>query len=563
MDTKLKGVWEKIKDFFKNMSTRVRIILAAAVVLIIAAAAAVALWSNNRPYETLFTDLTTDEASAVLSYLDENGLKDYQYTGDTILVRADQRQSLLAQLALAGYPKTGSLYGTYFERTGTMSTTSERATAEMVSVMEDLSAIVRTFEGVKDAQVRIDMGEDRTYVLEDISTETTASVKLTLRDGYVLPDKTAEAIRGLIAHSIAGLDIDSVFVTDTLGNTYSGDSLGDRQDSSALKLKIQEAYNNQIRTNVMQVLARLYGGTDNVQVAVNTTVDVDKRFVENTNYTQPEGSYENGGLIGQEHLLYYITREGLEPVGGVVGTESNADLSTYVEDLLQGAGDGDTAGQVIDRDNKINESKEQVEAVAYTVTDVTVAVTINERANPDAAAVDVATLQSHVATASGIGGENPEQYVSVLVAPFLQSEEELANAVLTDDMIVYLVIAGAALLLLIVVLVVLLSIRRKRKQREEEERAAAAEQMGELEGAAGITGLGGITGIAGMEGITPEMAASIAASVPPAGGADIMEINTEKSMELRKSVRQFVQNNPELAAQMVKTWLKGGETENG
>ena len=65
MDTKLKGVWEKIKDFFKNMSTRVRIILAAAVVLIIAAAAAVALWSNNRPYETLFTDLTTDEASAV------------------------------------------------------------------------------------------------------------------------------------------------------------------------------------------------------------------------------------------------------------------------------------------------------------------------------------------------------------------------------------------------------------------------------------------------------------------------------------------------------------------
>ena len=90
MDTKLKGVWEKIKDFFKNMSTRVRIILAAAVVLIIAAAAAVALWSNNRPYETLFTDLTTDEASAVLSYLDENGLKDYQYTGDTILVRADQ-----------------------------------------------------------------------------------------------------------------------------------------------------------------------------------------------------------------------------------------------------------------------------------------------------------------------------------------------------------------------------------------------------------------------------------------------------------------------------------------
>ena len=41
-----------------------------------------------------------------------------------------------------------------------------------------------------------------------------------------------------------------------------------------------------------------------------------------------------------------------------------------------------------------------------------------------------------------------------------------------------------------------------------------------------------------------------------------MEINTEKSMELRKNVRQFAQNNPEIAAQMIKTWLRGGE-ENG
>ena len=55
-------------------------------------------------------------------------------------------------------------------------------------------------------------------------------------------------------------------------------------------------------------------------------------------------------------------------------------------------------------------------------------------------------------------------------------------------------------------------------------------------------------------------AAAIIAAAPPTGGADIMEINTEKSMELRKSVRQFAQNNPEIAAQMVKAWLKGEDT---
>ena len=39
----------------------------------------------------------------------------------------------------------------------------------------------------------------------------------------------------------------------------------------------------------------------------------------------------------------------------------------------------------------------------------------------NAGALSTEALRSHVATASGIGGENPENYVSVLVAPFYDS----------------------------------------------------------------------------------------------------------------------------------------------
>jgi flagellar M-ring protein FliF len=45
-------------------------------------------------------------------------------------------------------------------------------------------------------------------------------------------------------------------------------------------------------------------------------------------------------------------------------------------------------------------------------------------------------------------------------------------------------------------------------------------------------------------------------------GADVMTLQSEKSMELRKSIRRFVDENPELASQMLKTWLRGGN-ENG
>lgn len=544
MDTKLKGVWEKVKAFFKNMSTKVRIILGAFLAVILIAVIALILVLNNKPYSTLFTNLTTAEASEIIAYLQENGVTDYRLSGDTIEVRADQQDVLLAQLALAGYPKDGTLYDTYFNNVGTMSTTSERATAFKIAVEEKLAAVIRKFPGVRDADVQLAFGEERTYVFEDVNTETKATVYLDLVDGMTLSNQQVEGIRGLVSHAIEGLNIENVFITDGLGNTYSAGDTADLGDASLLKRQQEEYYNNLIRTQVVQILSGIYG-TENVRVAVNTTMDVNRRYIESTEYSQPEGSYENGGLIGKETTFFYITRDGLEPVGGVVGTAANSDIQTYVEDLQQAIGDGDTAGQSSERDNKINESHEQVEVVAGTITNIAIAVTINENANT-AANVDLESLRNHVAVASGIGGENPEQYVSVLLAPFLVDEPVPVDTMFSEDMIPYLIIVAAGLLLLVILLIIILSVRRRRrkKKQEEEEREAAAL---EEQAAAGI-------------GITPEEAAAIAAAAPT-GGADIMEMNTEKSMELRKTVRQFVQNNPEVAAQMIKTWLKGGEEE--
>ena len=545
MDTKLKGVWEKVKAFFKNMSTKVRIILGASLAVVLIAIIALVLVLNNRPYATLFTNLTTAEASEIISYLQENGVTDYRLVGDTIEVRADQQDVLLAQLALAGYPKDGTLYDTYFSNVGTMSTTSERATAFKIAVEEKLAAVIRKFPGVRDADVQLAFGEERTYVFEEVNTETKATVYLDLVEGMTLSNQQVEGIRGLVSHAIEGLNIENVFITDGLGNTYSAGDTADLGDASQLKRQQEEYYNNLIRTQIVQILSGIYG-EDNVRVSVHTTMDVNRRYIESTEYSQPEGSYENGGLIGKETTFFYITRDGLEPVGGVVGTTANSDIQTYVEDLQQAIGDGDTAGASKDLDNKINETHEQVEVVAGTITNISVAVTINESANA-AANVDLESLRSHVAVASGIGGENPEQYVSVLLAPFLVDEPVPVDTIFSEDMIPYLIIAAAALLLLVILLIVILSIRRKRrkKKQEEEEREAAA--MEEQLAAEGL-------------GITPEAAAAIAAAAPT-GGADIMEMNTEKSMELRKTVRQFVQNNPEVAAQMIKTWLKGGEEE--
>ena len=100
-----------------------------------------------------------------------------------------------------------------------------------------------------------------------------------------------------------------------------------------------------------------------------------------------------------------------------------------------------------------------------------------------------------------------------------------------------LIAAIAGLVLFIILLVVILLIRRKRrKKREEEERARLAEE----------NAVDALLDAAGLNGETPE-------------GVDVMDLQTERSMELRKDIRQFASDNPEIAAQMLKSWLRGDE----
>lgn len=553
MDTsKLKGLWEKVKDFFKNMSKKTRIILAAALaVLLIVIIVTVLLLNGNKPYTALYQDMTPSEIQEVTTYLQNNGITDYQVVSGTVMVPSSQHTALIAQLALQGYPKDGSLYGSYWEHVGAMSTSSERATAFRIATQEKLESSIRTMTGVLDASVIITPGESRTYVLEDVSTEAKASVKVTLRSGYMLTDQQAKGIRVMVSHAWSGMTIDNVAIMDDIGNTYT-DSSVNAGTLIELRRQLEEFQSNYLRTQIKHLLDPIYG-PENVNVAVNVTVDVSERYRETTTYNQPEGSYESGGLIGHEMGTFILTRDGYQLVGGVPGTTPNADIPTYVEDEAQGLENGDGAYSSYERDNKIDETKEQVK-VAPTVTDVSIALTINQRANPEAS-INVEELRRHVAVAANIRNENLEDWVSVLIAPFPVAEvpeQPVAGGLIPQELMIPLIIGAAALLLLIVLLIVILSVRRKKKrQQQEEDQRIIEEQLNELGAAGALSDLGIVP--SDLNGEAP----------PPTAGADIMEINTEKSMELRKTVRQFVQNNPEVAALMLKTWLKGGDDDNG
>lgn len=542
MPEKIKAYWGRLRELLKKVSKKVYI---AAIAGLVVVAAVIVIALNNKPYEVLVTGVSTNEASSVLSYLESLGVTDYKIEdSDTILVPKNQVDSLKGRILMAGYPQTGYAYSTYFDNIGSLSTESERNNAFLMYLQESMSNVIRTFENVKDAIVLISPGEDRSYVLDSGNVvEASATVTVTMDGAAKLSSQQVTAIRNLVARGVQGLEIDSVAICDTLGNNYSADASAEAGDSSALKLQLEEEYENKIRTEVMKAMSAFFG-EENVRVSVNCVVELSQRTVNSRDVQLPgwaaDGSTNGKGNIGSQIYEYYVERPDDDTVGGLVGSETNSDIPEYVErnadpdgtEIALG-GSGQT-----DYDNPFTETK-AVYTAGY-LTDCSIAVSIN---SATAGYVNAEEMRRHVARAAGITGAvdevTGEEYladkISIVSMEFYNPDvsERTPTGAPTAPLWVLIAAAGGFILFILLLLLILL-IRKRRKKKAE---AAQRQELDDMLVAAGLA----------------------ETSLPT--GADVMSLQTEKSMELRKSIRQFANDNPEIAAQMVRSWLRGGEAD--
>ena len=538
MGEKVKTYWEKVREVLGKVSKKAWI--AIGVVLVVIAAAIAFVVASNNEYDVLFTDLNTGDVTSIVSYLEGQGITDYRLeNGDTILVRKGQVPYLQMSIVMEGYGTSGFAYEYYTENAGMLSTQSERDRAWLISVTEKLRATIITLDGVKDAQVILTEGEDNSYVLDSNNkVEATASVKVTMQSGRMLTDKQAAAIRALVATGVQGLEVDSVVVVDQLGNLYSaGDELSEEiSDSSTLKLELEEKYNNLTRTNIMQVLVPLFG-VENVKVGVNCTVDVNHMTQASTDINLPDWATNGEGIIGSKIYDNYIVRNEGDENGGVVGTDSNAELPNYVEEdmALNGTETELGASGQIDYDNPRTET--YTERTAGYLTDCMVSVSIN---SAFASTLDMEALKLHVARAAGIPDEYATSKISVFIAPFYVAPVEPPaedNWPLPVDKWVVYAAAGGLLLFLLLVMIISSSIKKKRSKKRERDLIAAMEREKQQ-------------ALEQLMNSIPE---------PEELAADVMSIKNERSMELRKDIRKFADESPEIAAQIVKNLLKGGD----
>ncbi len=547
---KAKQTMSKVKTTLKSVSKKVRILLVAVLLVTAAVVVGIAIHNANRPYTVLFTGLSTEDMSAVQSFLDTNGVTNYRVeNSNTITVPETQEPEIRALLVQEKYPTSGFGYERYLDNIGTLSSNSDREILMLYDLQDRLGATIRCIKGVKEATVFITESEDNRYILDDDAViDATATVMVEMQDGGDLPEELAESIRSMVSTAVQGLSFDNITVGDTNGNTYSGEGgTISAKDASQLKLALEAQVNDELRRNIMQVLIPLFGA-ENLRVTVSSTVDVSRTYNDETTYEEPEwaadGSTNGEGIIGKKIWDNGIIFGENETAGGTVGTSTNADLNEYVEEYAPDGSERELAssGEI---DYTVDTFHEQRESAGGVVTDVMVSVSIDEDVGERA---DVTALRAHVARAARIDPELEARNISILIGPFYQDEEDGQDGEETPaeinglpNWVFFSLLIGIALFIILLVAIILL--RHNAKLRAKREAEELAEQERQRAAAA---------------------AALLAESTPPpAQGADIMDLHSERSMELRMNVRQFAEENPEICAQMVKAWLKGGDDENG
>ena len=535
---------DQLKELVEKLNSRTKKIIIIGVAALIVGAVIIALILNNQPYETLFTGLGQEEAQQITQKLQEDGV-DFKYDGDSeILVKKDVLDQTKAALVQEGYPKNGFTYDTFKDNAGMMTTDSDKNTYKLYELQDRIGATIRCFEGVKDAKVTIALGEESKYVLSDDEGEgPSASVFVTMEGGGSPTTEQVAGIQRLVAKSVAGMELAEVVVLDGEGNDVSVDADGNSSSVNGSDVEeIARVIERQISNNVVKVLGPIYG-RDNVKVSARAKINMENLVRETITYNTPEKIDEEDktGIVSKEDL-YTERAGGGNTAGGVAGTETNADTAEYNTDSNNN--NTGASSESVSREYLVNQIKEQGQVSPGALDDLTVSVAINGEGY---GSLRESQLLALVGNAAGIAAADQREKITVVSAPFSEGsddEEETKNGFVrfVESVPLWVFIVAAVLLVLLLALLIFLLIRRRRRAEEEAEELAAAEEAAMEEGA--------VEGLLGDLDTGEEEVFDL--------NKELQEIKNDRGMELKRSVREFAEQNPEIAAQLLKNWLNGG-----
>lgn len=552
----LKEYWQKIPD--KTKKLLIAITAGTAVIAIIGILAL--NFGVQKDYSTLFTGLNQEEAQEVVALLQDDGI-DYRYNSKNGEIRVssaavDQTRAVFLSM---GYPKSGFTYDMYRDNTGLMTTESDKKQYTLYDLQDRLGAQIRLFDGVSDAKVTIADAVDQKYALSDsTAVKASASVVVTMKNGRNLSGNEASAIKNLIARAVQGMTFTNVAVFDAETMLEIGGSEGDGSYAAARDLtSLTSLVESNMAANVRRVLEKLYGqGT--VAVSAKGTLNMARLIQESTQYTVPEklNEQDKTGLLYQEDSTSEYSGTGSRPAAGVVGADANADVPRYTnQDTTEDNEDSYTNNRAA-REWLYNTVKEQRQVDPGVLDNISIGIVIDT----EDLSIPNEDLIELVANSTGISKDEAQQKITIIRARSPGSRRETAAAVPVGSgqtgsnegfslppVIIIAMIAGAVLILLLLIMLMINRNKKRRKGQDEVVLSAAQDEADDFPERA-------------LKAFKSEDRQTVPFMDEELDrNEEILNLRMQHSLKLKQNIGEFVEQNPQIAAKLVQTWLNGKE----
>ena len=515
------GFWNGLKK-----GQKVRIIIAGLLsfVLIIS----FITYMSRPQMGILYSDLSQGDAGTIIARLKEMNVNT-RIEGTTIYVPVKRIDELRAQLAVEGIFGDDTLYpeepqATFYE------TSEDKNQRYLIAKQNKLKKGLSAIEGVEYADVNLYIPEDQTFIIDQNSSEATASLIIKMKPGYPALDRNqVNGIVQYIARSVKGLKPENISIIDENGRSLVPDT-GTPNSIISSQMEMQEAVQDKIEKSITKFLEAPFG-INNVKVKAAVKLNYDSVTQNITTYEAPN-TEQNEGIVRN---MQDIRKEWVDAgQGGVPGTDSNTDINQYAE-VDSSKAQYNEASTIVNYE--INEIKEQIIKEMGSIESLSVSVLINtldSEGNPKqipqelqdrVGALVKYALQGFNYTASTEENEG----IEVVFAPF---DMELANKIKADQ--------------------------------EAERKAVFWERIIMIgTGVAALLVFGGVifimlrkrTGAYGAGSGYAVDSTGRAMSEAALSGEPIAEIDIEDKNEVKKKIEKFVGLKPETVAQLLKTWV--------
>lgn len=266
-----------------SMLTPVRKMTVVASGLIsIAAIVAMVHFSGQMDYQTLYSNLSSEDAAAILGKLQEKKIP-YKVnpSGDAITVASDKIPEIRMELAASGLPRGGNIGFEIFDQKSIGATEFEQKLNYRRAIQGELARTINSLEEIQQSRVHIAFPKDTLFI--DQQQKATASVTVKLKSGKSLRQNQIDGIGHLVASSVEGLRFEDVMVVDSKGNILSRGQ--DENKLSQLSNSQMEYQRNVERNLTSQIQTMLENVVGKGKAVVRVTADLDFRMTEKTEET--------------------------------------------------------------------------------------------------------------------------------------------------------------------------------------------------------------------------------------------------------------------------------------